>query len=97
MLMFSFLFLCSSLFLTQLFGSVGFILANCVNMAGRIIHRYAASLHPSLHLPPFSFTLQLLLHPLILLLHTTLCYSHCLPLTLHDGSILSVFLHHLSL
>ncbi len=38
MLLFSFLFLLSSLFLTRLFGSVGFIFANCICMAARIAH-----------------------------------------------------------
>ena len=38
MLLFSFIFLLSSLFLTRVFGSVGFILANCINMAARITH-----------------------------------------------------------
>lgn len=38
MLLFSLIFLTSSLFLTKIFGSVGFILANCVNMTARIAH-----------------------------------------------------------
>ncbi|ESO89985.1 hypothetical protein LOTGIDRAFT_234090 [Lottia gigantea] len=38
MLLFSVLFLLSSWFLTKTIGSVGFILANCLNMAARIIH-----------------------------------------------------------
>ena len=38
MLIFSFVFLSSSLFFTRFLGSVGFILANCVNMLTRIIH-----------------------------------------------------------
>lgn len=38
MLMFSLVFLGSSLLLTHVFGSVGFILANCINMAARILH-----------------------------------------------------------
>ena len=39
MLIFSLLFLSASYFLTKLFGSVGFILANCVNMMARIFFR----------------------------------------------------------
>ena len=39
MLVFSLVFLTASYFLTKLFGSVGFILANCVNMAARIFYR----------------------------------------------------------
>ncbi|XP_038054403.1 protein RFT1 homolog [Patiria miniata] len=38
MLLFSIIFLSSSWFLTKTFGSVGFILANCLNMTARIIH-----------------------------------------------------------
>lgn len=38
MLVFSAVFLVSSLFLTKHFGSVGFILANCLNMGTRIAH-----------------------------------------------------------
>ncbi|XP_076804473.1 man(5)GlcNAc(2)-PP-dolichol translocation protein RFT1-like [Clavelina lepadiformis] len=38
MLLFSFLFLTTSYYLTILVGSVGFILANCLNMLARIIH-----------------------------------------------------------
>lgn len=38
MLLFSLIFLSSSLFFTNLLGGVGFILANCVNMATRIAH-----------------------------------------------------------
>ncbi|XP_048747801.2 protein RFT1 homolog isoform X2 [Ostrea edulis] len=38
MLIFSAILLVSSLFLTHLFGSVGFVLANCINMAFRILH-----------------------------------------------------------
>ncbi len=38
MLLFSLIFLTSSYFLTGWFGSVGFILANCINMTARIIH-----------------------------------------------------------
>lgn len=38
MLVFSAVFLCASLLLTKTFGSVGFILANCINMAARIVH-----------------------------------------------------------
>ncbi|KAJ8308955.1 hypothetical protein KUTeg_013829 [Tegillarca granosa] len=38
MLVFSAVFLVSSLFLTRHFGSVGFILANCLNMGTRIAH-----------------------------------------------------------
>lgn len=38
MLLFSFVFLGSSLFLTRYVGGVGFILANCINMASRIVH-----------------------------------------------------------
>lgn len=39
MLLFSAIFLVSSLGFTHQFGSVGFILANCLNMGARIIHR----------------------------------------------------------
>ena len=39
MLFFSAVFLSASLLLTRQFGSVGFVLANCVNMAVRIAHR----------------------------------------------------------
>ena len=39
MLVFSFVFLCASLFLTRVFGGVGFVLANCINMTARIVHR----------------------------------------------------------
>ena len=39
MLLFSAIFLISSLGFTHQFGSVGFILANCLNMGARIIHR----------------------------------------------------------
>ncbi|RUS80480.1 hypothetical protein EGW08_011758, partial [Elysia chlorotica] len=38
MLLFSGIFLLSSWFLTSLIGSVGFILANCLNMVARIVH-----------------------------------------------------------
>ena len=38
MLVFSAVFLCASLLLTNTFGSVGFILANCINLAARVIH-----------------------------------------------------------
>ena len=38
MLLFSVIFLFSSWLLTQWLGSVGFILANCLNMAARIVH-----------------------------------------------------------
>jgi len=38
MLVFSFTFLTASLFFTRLFGSLGFILANCINMVARILH-----------------------------------------------------------
>ncbi|XP_078310387.1 man(5)GlcNAc(2)-PP-dolichol translocation protein RFT1-like isoform X3 [Crassostrea virginica] len=38
MLLFSVILLVSSLFLTQHFGSVGFVLANCINMMCRILH-----------------------------------------------------------
>ncbi|XP_022104957.1 protein RFT1 homolog [Acanthaster planci] len=38
MLLFSIIFLSSSWFLTKTFGSVGFILANCLNMTARITH-----------------------------------------------------------
>ena len=38
MILFSVVFLSASLLLTQLCGSVGFILAHCVNMATRILH-----------------------------------------------------------
>lgn len=38
MLAFSLMFLVSSWYLTKLFGSVGFILANCCNMSARILH-----------------------------------------------------------
>ncbi|XP_062589695.1 protein RFT1 homolog [Saccostrea cucullata] len=37
MLLFSIILLVSSLFLTRLVGSVGFVLANCINMACRIL------------------------------------------------------------
>jgi hypothetical protein len=40
MLVFSLLFLTAAWLLTKKLGSVGFILANCVNMTLRIIHRY---------------------------------------------------------
>ena len=40
MVVFSLIFLVASLGLTKGFGSVGFILANCINMGLRIIHRY---------------------------------------------------------
>lgn len=40
MLLFSVVFLVASLLLTRLLGSVGFVLANCINMTIRIIHRY---------------------------------------------------------
>ena len=40
MLVFSVTFLSASLLLTRLLGSVGFVLANCVNMTIRILHRY---------------------------------------------------------
>ena len=38
MLVFSFVFLSSSLLFTRFLGSVGFILANCVNMITRITY-----------------------------------------------------------
>ena len=38
MLLFSFVFLGSSLLLSRYIGGVGFILANCINMATRIAH-----------------------------------------------------------
>lgn len=38
MFLFSVLFLCSSWYLTKTIGSVGFIVANCLNMSARIIH-----------------------------------------------------------
>ena len=40
MLVFSVSFLTASLLLTRVLGSVGFILANCLNMSIRIVHRY---------------------------------------------------------
>ena len=40
MLLFSLLFLLSSWLLTSYLGSVGFIIANCLNMAARISHRF---------------------------------------------------------
>ena len=43
MLVFSGVFLVAAFLLTRLFGSVGFILANCVNMAIRIYHRYSTA------------------------------------------------------
>ena len=39
MLVFSCVFLVSSLVFTRLLGSVGFVVANCVNMLCRILHR----------------------------------------------------------
>lgn len=39
MMLFSVIFLVSSWFLSKQIGSVGFILANCLNMIARIIHR----------------------------------------------------------
>lgn len=39
MLLFSVVFLLAAFILTQFYGSVGFILANCVNMSIRIFHR----------------------------------------------------------
>ena len=40
MVLFSLAFLAASLCFTKMFGSVGFIMANCMNMVLRIIHRY---------------------------------------------------------
>ena len=40
MLVFSAVFLAAATLLTRYFGSVGFILANCINMSSRIAHRY---------------------------------------------------------
>ena len=40
MLLFSFVFLASAYYFTMYLGSVGFILANALNMVARIIHRY---------------------------------------------------------
>ncbi len=40
MFVFSGIFLVASFLLTKLLGSVGFILANCVNMFFRILHRW---------------------------------------------------------
>ena len=40
MILFSFIFLVAAFCFTKLFGSVGFIMANCLNMVIRIIHRY---------------------------------------------------------
>lgn len=39
MLVFSVIFLLTAVLLIHLFGSVGFILANCINMTTRIVHR----------------------------------------------------------
>jgi len=39
MLLFSLVFLVSSLMLTKQFGCVGFVLANCLNMSTRIAYR----------------------------------------------------------
>lgn len=39
MVVFSVMFLLISYVLTNIFGAVGFILANCINMGARIIHR----------------------------------------------------------
>ncbi|MRB67788.1 hypothetical protein GH825_31010, partial [Bacillus thuringiensis] len=38
MVAFSVLFLASSWYLTQVVGSIGFVLANCLNMLARIAH-----------------------------------------------------------
>lgn len=38
MVVFSIMFLIISYVLTNIFGPVGFILANCINMAARIVH-----------------------------------------------------------
>lgn len=40
MMALSVLFISSAYVLTRYFGSVGFIIANCVNMSARILHRY---------------------------------------------------------
>ena len=40
MVVFSAVFLGAAIALTQLWGSVGFILANCINMFTRIVHRF---------------------------------------------------------
>ncbi len=39
-MLFSAIFLVSSLFLSRLLGGVGFILANCINMLTRVVHSY---------------------------------------------------------
>ena len=41
MLVFSVVFLVAALVLTRLLGSVGFILANIINMTTRIAHRWS--------------------------------------------------------
>lgn len=38
MLVFSVVFLCASFIFTKYFGSIGFVLANCINMSCRIMH-----------------------------------------------------------
>lgn len=47
MLLFSVMFLFVAVILIQVFGSVGFILANCINMATRILHRYMYKTTPT--------------------------------------------------
>ena len=44
MLVFSIVFLAASLLLTRLVGSAGFIIANCISMTIRILHRYIYTL-----------------------------------------------------
>lgn len=55
MLVFSVLFTSTAWFLTTQIGSVGFILANCLNMLLRITHRSAACAL-SLFLSSFQFS-----------------------------------------
>ena len=47
MLLFSVMFLFAAVILIQVFGSVGFILANCINMTTRILHRYMYKTTPT--------------------------------------------------
>lgn len=47
MLLFSVIFLFAAVILIQMFGSVGFILANCINMTTRILHRYIYKATPT--------------------------------------------------
>lgn len=86
MAMFSVIFLASSYVLTSVFGGVGFIMANCLNMAARIVHGmffinsyYRNTSHSPLKglLPHTAvLTMCVLSYVVTLVTETTFCCDH---------------------